>query len=172
MTKLETVIAKYGMHDLNPIVRRVKTFADVLTFGKAFLNNKLYRSVDYFAMFGKGRDTAGHDQERERLLQLHDLRCYTTCGQINVKDANIEQRSYVTFYCERDTADRLLPALEARDDIFYVMSSNHDSTFCNFASDCVNVTKVKQEDGTWRFCTNIWRTHGYAGALRMIQMMK
>jgi hypothetical protein len=157
-TQLEAAIQQYGHTNLNPVLKHIKTFDDLLVFGQAFLSNKLYRSVSYFGEFGKCEDTNGHQKERERLLQIHSFqnRCYTVSGQIN--DEN--QRSYISFFCESATAKKLLPQLQARNDIYFMMLCPEGKKYFNFSSNSINLTRIpivnNETNEAYMYPTNMW----------------
>jgi hypothetical protein len=161
---LKTAIETFGRTDLNPILALVKNFDDLLVFGKAFLTNQLYRSVSYLGEFGKESDTCGHDQERDRLLECHTLRCFTINGQISSKYKDSQgcltlQRSYISFFCEKSTAEHLLPQLKSREDLYFTMLS-HEIEERNFTEDKINMTKYQTVE-KWVFYTNMWRKWTY-----------
>jgi hypothetical protein len=99
-------------HGSNPdmfddIVLSICTFEDLCKFGKAFIENRVPRHIDYYGEFGKAEDSNGHGIERENLAKIHDYNVLTTNGQCNLKLDDEEQRGYLDFYCNTTIANKL-----------------------------------------------------------------
>jgi hypothetical protein len=143
-------------------LKEIHTFDDLLVFGKAFLQNKLYRSVVYYGMFGKSADTNGHDTQRDALLKCHNLRCFTTNGQVNQYTQNHQQRSYVDFWCEQTTANKLLEQLMKRFDIYFLVLHPTQQLVKNFVGSRINLTRLRQDTSQpFDEPTNMWSSHSY-----------
>jgi hypothetical protein len=161
MSCLEELISEYGLTDLNPILKNIHSFDDLLVFGKAFIENKLYRSVNYLGMFGKSSDTDGHDSQRDNLIKCHKYRCFTTGGQINKKTETYQQRSYITFWCEPEIAEKLKIEFEKRNDIYYTLFYSNKPNFTNYNTKKINLTRVKINETEFNEYTNFWPLSSY-----------
>ncbi len=103
-------------HGSNPemfdnIVLSICSFEDLCKFGKAFIENRVPRHIDYHGEFGKAEDSNGHGIEAKNLAKIHDYNVLTTNGQCNLKLDDEEQRGYLDFYCDTTVANKLTDRL-------------------------------------------------------------
>ena len=89
------------------IVSQVRSFKDLCVLGKAFIENRVCRHINYYGEFGKSEDSNGHSCETNNLSTLHDRGVLTTGGQCNLKLPDEEQRGYLEFYCEPRVANKI-----------------------------------------------------------------
>jgi hypothetical protein len=176
-SNIDELISKYGKDEskFKKIVKKINTFSELCIFGKAFIENKVCRHIDYYGYFGKSPDTNGHEIEADNLAKIHMFNILTVCGQINLKKEDEEQRGYLEFYCEKELASKLKESL-CKDQRIYVIdfgSVSQPKLYYNFLSGCeeedeskaiyeenckrknckLNLTRYIS-DGEWIYCTN------------------
>jgi hypothetical protein len=173
-TKLLKLIDEHGMDDIEPILENIENFNDLCIFGKAFIENKVYRHIDYLGMFGKSEDSNGHDSVTDNLIQLHQFGIVTTGGQINTislcENIYLQQRSYLTFYCTKEVSNTIINELFLKTSIYTIVYTNDSHIIHNvpkedMIKDSVNVTRTTTNDFNNKYDnhSNIWldRREGY-----------
>ena len=169
--ELSLLIDKHGLNDIEPIVKSINNFEDFCIFGKAFIENKIYRHIDYLGPFGKSSDSNGHSSEVNRLIELHQYGILTTGGQINLIDKMCQQRSYLDFYCEKNVSNKILPLLlsssESKNIYTIIFTIDGDiihnvpkeKQILGEKNNKINVTKYlnyNDDNKEWIYKTNIW----------------
>ncbi len=164
--KLLKLIDKYGLVNIELILENVENFNDLCIFGKAFIENKVYRHIDYLAMFGKSNDSNGHDLVKDNLIQLHQFGILTRDGQINTnQELNktiIQQRSYLSFYCKKEVSNIIISNLLLHTNIYTIIFTNDNHVIHNVPKEdtiknkMINVTRSANASNEWNNCTNIW----------------
>ena len=164
--KLLKLIENYGLIDIEPILENIENYYDLCIFGKAFIENKLYRHIDYLAMFGKSNDSNGHNIVTENLIQLHQFGIITRDGQINTIQKEdktiIQQRSYLSIYCKKEVSNKIISELLLDNRIFTVIYTSDNHIIHNVPKEeiirnkMINVTRSSNASNEWNNCTNIW----------------
>jgi hypothetical protein len=170
--ELSKLIDKYGLTDIEPILENIENFHDLCIVGKAFIQNKLYRHIDYLAMFGKSEDSNGHQVVTNNLIELHQLGIFTRDGQINniskniYNDIIVQQRSYLIFYCQKDISNIIISKLLLHSKIYTIIFTKDNHVIHNVPKeeinrDCVNITRSTNStnlnvNNEWNNHTNIW----------------
>jgi len=164
-TKISSLIDKYGLIDIEPILKNILNFNDLCIFGKAFIENKIYRHIEYYGMFGKSSDSNGHESESSNLIKLHQYGIFTTNGQINILTKDEEQRSYLSFYCENKVSNKIISLLLLDSRIYTIIYSFNNNSETNIIHNVpskeiienkINVTRYLDNDKIYNNQTNIW----------------
>lgn len=130
----------------NYIVSIISSYDELCKLGKAFIENRVIRHINYSSPFGYEEDCISHLIEQKSLSKLHDYGILTTSGQCNLKLADIEQRGYLTFYCEKKHLETLRSKLFNDSRIYTVEYGdplNDDNPTHNSPYSLINVTMYK-----------------------------
>jgi len=137
------------------IYLKVSNFSDLLKTNLMFFNGELQETYYYGAPWGKGEDQNDHALvSTKNLVELTEkYRIFTTNGQSSYNDFNTDQRSYLIFYIENKTYEKISNNLlndkriwcafifrknKNICDIFSIVSSLNDKKRVVLTKDCGN----------------------------------
>ncbi len=142
---LENSIEQFGKTDIVPIVKQIKNYEDLAIFYKAFINGRLYRSINYFGQFGNSGDSFGHGKESNSLSEIHNYGIVSFDGQCNLIEQYYRQRGFLEFVAKNDIANKLIPRL-LKDSRIYTVFKKSEKTFHN-AQNVIDMSDPKEDWG-------------------------
>ncbi len=113
--------------------KKVKDFTDLLNTNLMYFRGELCETYYYGAPWGKGEDQNNHAEvSSENLLKLTEKhRIFTTNGQSSYTDKTTDQRSYLSFYMEKETFTRVHKKLLEDPRIWTTFILKSDNKFLN-----------------------------------------
>lgn len=94
---------------MNLTYNNVKNFTDLLETNINFFKGDMEETYYYFAKWGEGEDQNDHAiVSTEILIELTEkFRIFTVNGQSSYSDETTDQRSYLQFYMEKETFEKI-----------------------------------------------------------------
>jgi hypothetical protein len=110
------------MTDLNSEYLKVKDFSDLLETNIKFFKGEFEETYYYYSPWGKGEDQNNHAQvATQNLIELTEkYRIFTTNGQSSYSDKVTDQRSYLVYYMEKETFEKIKEKLLNDDRIWTI----------------------------------------------------
>jgi hypothetical protein len=117
--------------DINIIYSKVNTFSDLLDTNIKFFRGEINETYYYGAPWGKGEDQNNHAiVSTENLIKLtKDHRIFSTNGQSSYSDKVTDQRSYLMFYMEKETFEKIKEKLLKDERIWTIFIQRKDLFF-------------------------------------------
>ena len=147
------------------IYDNVTTWKELCATNILFVKGKIYNTFYHLAPLNN--ETTDNNDFLNYIIKLNETNIFTYSSQPTIITENLEQKSYLNFFCEKDVAFKLLPLLLADNEIHFSFYNYNDPCWISNFNNNIYCLSKRNKNSEWENYTN-WHKSNYVDSANSI----